>query len=1206
MPMLFTKTAVAQGGGTDIVRGRVVDEKGAPIAEARVTVIDSVGATRKTKTNKDGRFTAIFQGGSGHYSVNVVSMGKAPANVSISRKADEEVLIANISMAPSAAATSNAQHELDAVKVLARRKPDREEGPFRNANPGDKDEALERQQFESDLEKLAGQVPGMRLTPDGLSVFGGTADQNNSTLNGMSFNGGKLPAGVAMSGLSTATYDASRGGFSGGQFSSYVPAGQDYVSRNLTISLDAPFLQGSNIAAQQLGQKYTNMQFNYAGSGPLIEDKIYYNGGIRYGRRWNDLVALNNIGPEGSLAVGVPPDSIQRLVSSLRAAGIPVTPSALPGSQLTSDWSALYRIDWRDKEESERAFNILASLQHSSSQAVGASPTSFLSQAGVASSMGGSLQAQYSSYFHDMFLSDLRFSVSLNRSDNDPYVHMPAGSVLIGSRLSDGSLGSSYLGFGGGLSTSRSNNWSVEGEHELSWLSLNNKHRLKFTSDLQLSGTTSRSFSNPYGTYAFNSLSDFDALTPTSFTRTIGSRNADARGATIGLSLGDAWRPAERFQMQYGVRMDADRIFTRPGYNAALDSVLQVRTDVVPNKISFSPRIGFMWLPFWKPPVPGQGPMMISFAGFSQTTVRGGFGLFTNALRPEEILGAAGATGLPSGPLQLTCLGSAIPTPPADLYASDPSAVPSQCLNGNAPSVFSELSPSVFAFDPTYSASRSWRSTLSFSRTTNRYSLSLDGVYSLGVNTPGFVDVNFANVQQFTLPGEGNRPMFVSPGSIVLATGAVSPVESRRTSAYTTVQVQQSDLRNSARQLTINLSPQPKYRPNGLFIMPQFGYTIGTQRSLERGFTGSTGGDPVATTWGRGGGDIRHQFNLNAYMGYRGMSISLFGSIRSGAPFTPMVAGDINGDGYANDRAFIPNPATITDPTLKNNLTTLLSTVDHRTADCLRKQFGTIAGRNSCTGPWSQSLSGSIDIDGAKFHLPRRVRVSGYFSNLLGGLDQLFHGDNLHGWGEQNFADATLLIPKAFDPTTRQFSYDVNPRFGVQKFSRTRFGTPFSFTLNTSIELAPSPTAQMAHMMIRDARPGKGRDSLQIAMELRQRLSFSNRAALTFMVIHQQKDSLGLTPDQDKAFTDLERETAAVNDSMGTPIVEALMHPKSKLNDADIIDMMRALRTKANEYYKTIVVPRLNAIIPPAQMQKMPEMIRNFITNPDFMRDDYY
>src|SRR5690348_17913161 len=40
---------------------------------------------------------------------------------------------------------------------------------------------------------------------------------------------------------------------------------------------------------------------------------------------------------------------------------------------------------------------------------------------------------------------------------------------------------------------------------------------------------------------------------------------------------------------------------------------------------------------------------------------------------------------------------------------------------------------------------------------------------------------------------------------------------------------------------------------------------------------------------------------------------TLFRSVRSGSLFTPMIAGDVNGDGYLNDRAFVFDPARVAD-----------------------------------------------------------------------------------------------------------------------------------------------------------------------------------------------------------------------------------------------------------------------------------------------------
>ena len=56
--------------------------------------------------------------------------------------------------------------------------------------------------------------------------------------------------------------------------------------------------------------------------------------------------------------------------------------------------------------------------------------------------------------------------------------------------------------------------------------------------------------------------------------------------------------------------------------------------------------------------------------------------------------------------------------------------------------------------------------------------------------------------------------------------------------------------------------------------------------------------------------------------------INWFGSFRAGNPYTPLVSGDVNGDGYSNDRAFIFDPATAADPTVATAMTSLLETTD--------------------------------------------------------------------------------------------------------------------------------------------------------------------------------------------------------------------------------------------------------------------------------------
>src|SRR6185369_2181927 len=85
--------------------------------------------------------------------------------------------------------------------------------------------------------------------------------------------------------------------------------------------------------------------------------------------------------------------------------------------------------------------------------------------------------------------------------------------------------------------------------------------------------------------------------------------------------------------------------------------------------------------------------------------------------------------------------------------------------------------------------------------------------------------------------------------------------------------------------------------------------------------------------------------------------------LQSGYPYTPIVASDINGDGLANDRAFIFDPAHAPTVDVANGMSSLLGNTTAEARDCLRRQLGTVAGGNSCRRPWSLLLNARADYE---------------------------------------------------------------------------------------------------------------------------------------------------------------------------------------------------------------------------------------------------
>ena len=319
--------------------------------------------------------------------------------------------------------------------------------------------------------------------------------------------------------------------------------------------------------------------------------------------------------------------------------------------------------------------------------------------------------------------------------------------------------------------------------------------------------------------------------------------------------------------------------------------------------------------------------------------------------------------------------------------------------------------------------------------------------------------------------------MFVPSSSIVTSTGVVSPTLARRANAFGRVVDVVSDLRSQSAQAIFTLRP---YIPST--VRPYFGdvslsYTLSDIRAQQRGFDGATAGDPATKEWARGDLDARHL--LVAQWVFRplgdGRLIAfMYGRAQSGLPYTPMVASDVNGDGLANDRAFVFSPTATTDTSAARGIRSLLAGSSSNVRDCLSSQLGRIADRNGCQGPWTATMNVGVRMNGQQLLHTPRMDVMLNLTNPLGGLDQLLHGANdLHGWGAAAIPDRTLYTVRGFDPTTSRFLYTVNPRFGSTQPSTNTVRAPFRLTLDVQLDIARSMPEQQLDRWLRPGRAGR-------------------------------------------------------------------------------------------------------------------------------------
>ena len=888
-------TARAQA---DVIRGRVTGPDSLPIENVTVTATSIGGNVNRTaRTDRNGRFTISFPSGEGDYMVSFAALGYAAKRFEVRRIADEDILIAD-------ARLQKVNAVLDAVEVRAQReRPRRNEvapdvsGTERTVNTSEVPANLL-----GDLAAMAATLPGVMPTQNedgssGYSVLGLGADQNNTTLNGMAFGGASLPRDAAVStSLITSPYDVSRGGFSGAQMSVRTRPGSNFRSRTMSMNLDAPALQWTDPAARSLGQEYSNTSLGGLVSGPLVYDKTFYNMSYQLGRRANDFQTLFTTDPIGLKAAGVSSDSAARLLAILQSQNIPAFTRSFRDDRVGDNGMLFGAVDLTSPTAtSGRAMNLTFNGGWTRQSPAGGSATEVPAFGGDRTSWRFGTQARHSSFLKSV-LSET--SVGLNGSKNygTPYLSLPAGRVRVNSTFPDGTNGVQMLSFGGNPSMDMTtSSFGAAFRNELSWFSANNKHRLRLASDLRYEDQDQLLALNTLGTFTYNSLADLQANAPASFTRQLTPRTRDIRQVVAGVSLGDSYRRTDNLQITYGLRVDGSKYLTAPRRNLSIDTIFGLRNDAVPDRVYLSPRVGFSWRY-------GSAAQIASFKGAARgprAILRGGIGLFQNVPDVGTIGSALDNTGLPDAAQQVTCVGAATPGHDWSAY-NDPSMIPTQCLGGSTP--FANVAPNVTVFSDNYNASRSLRSNLHWSgpMLNNRFATSLDLMYSLNLNQPSSIDRNFDPAQRFVLSGEGSRPVYVASTSIVPGTGAIASQDARMTSRYARVTELQSDLKSESYQGSISISPT---RFSSAFSWNLF-YTYTWVRSQFRGFN-NTAGNPLEVDWGRSA-NSPHQIGYSiGYNFFDFVRVNWNGQFRGGNKYTPMVAGDINGDGYANDRAFI-------------------------------------------------------------------------------------------------------------------------------------------------------------------------------------------------------------------------------------------------------------------------------------------------------------
>jgi hypothetical protein len=1170
------QAAAQVGSTTDIIMGRVLNPEGEPVQGARVEVTSVETEIKRTKvTGTDGRYTIVFPDGGGSYTLQVIAIGYSPSRLRVAREADEDRLVADVKLNRNVTV-------LSAVEVRRQRsRPQDRERP----EPGTTERGLppglvNRLPVDAgDLNALATLAPGVvgisatDSTAASFSVGGQPGDQNSLTLDGLSFGASSVPQeAIRGTRVITNTYDVARGQFTGGQVATTTRGGTNVPQGGVTYSLRDPSLEFEQEEESTFSQKYTQNQFSGGFGGPIVKNRLFAFGAASFLRRTDPLQSLLVADPLALQRIGANGDSVERFLEILNRYGLQPTSPLIPDQKLNNNASALVRIDYNVGESN--SLMLRGDWRGSIQDASRITPFAVPHNGGNGKTSGGGGMLMLTSNWGGL-INELRAYSSRDSRNADPYLTVPSGRVVVASTLEDGTNAVSTFQFGvNSVLPQESLTRLTEASDEISKISTGGGHRVKLGGLINEQVSSSGSFANVLGTYTFNSLADFAADSAESFTRTLSSRRRDVRTVNAALYLGDSWRRTQRLQLTYGVRLEASRYPDAPEYNPVIDSLFSRRTDFFPSETNVSPRAGFTY-------TYGQGSERQSLG-----TIRGGFGVFRGRAPIQLFANAADANGLGNGQSQLVCVGPAVPTPDWPGFMSNPASVPSSC-DGTGQQ-FGDRRGNVILFAPEFGAPRAWRSSFGVSRRlVEHINVSVDAAYSRGVAQTSATDLNLNTGGGFSLATEGGRPVYTPASSIVPTTGAATLSGSRRIPRFGVVSEYVSDLHNDTKQFTASIGGVT--RPAILF---NTSYTFTRSRDQARGLGGgnaaSTASNPNVAQWGTSDLERRHSFLATVtWPVIPAFELTAIARVGSGGFFTPLVSGDINGDGRRNDRSFIFDPASAPDTAIANGMTRLLASAPTRAKECLERQLGSIAGRNSCTVPWSTSLDLQANLRPSWFGLSRRLTISVLGLNTLAGIDQLLHGAaNRHGWGQPVSPDRNLLYVTGFDPQAQRYLYQVNEHFGAATGASNPFRVPFQLAIQARLALGVDLAAQQMNAIF--GGQGGRRPS---AADFRERLA--RIVPNTFTLILELNDSLKLelTPDQQSRLTMAADSLQMKTDTLISVLANTLAGTDRNADPTQVSMKMRD-RIQEGRTLSENAVTVAQKIMTPEQWAKLPKQVK--------------
>ncbi len=894
--------------------GRIVDESGAPLSGAQVTVVHTEsGTVSRASTDSNGRWNARGLRVGGPYTVTVSKDG-------FQSVAREEVyaLLAEVSQVNAELRPMAPQ--LDAIEVIA----SAQSRLFTPEKIGTGTN-IAREQIEGfpsiqrSLQDYARLDPRLAQTDkqrSEIAALGQNVRFNSITIDGTSIND---TFGLAANNLPTAkqpisidaieevqvniaNYDVTQTRYTGANINAVTKSGTNEFKGSGVFVYRDDSMVGDGVNNTPFVGFEDETTYGGTFSGPLIKDKLFFL--INY-ENFERTAPGPDFGPVGSNASNIVSNITQANLDEI----INISQSVwgfdagsfgnVPGLN-TEVEDILVKLDWNITDFQRASFRYTRTeedtviLPNINSGTLSLS-SHWYTQNNLIESFVGQLYSDWSDNFSTEVKVSFRDfdSVPLNQS-RLPTVRVDFGGQSV-------RLGTEQFRHSNVLAT---DTWNVffQGDYYAG------DHTIRFGVDWEQNDIFNLFVESSLGNYRFNNINDFRNGVFREFTfrqangDTINDAAAEFTLENFGFFLQDTWQMTDNLSVVGGVRLDIPQVDSRPGFNQSFFNAFGVRNDAtIDGNQLIQPRFGFNY----------------NFDTERSTQLRGGIGLFQGAAANVWLANPFSNDGL-----KITVFGcgtAGLANCPANrpTFVPDPDNQPEFAVGGQ-PSADVDLISSDLE-QPSV-----WKANLALDHELPWWGMVASAEVIITEVKEG-IAYQHLNLGAPTGFGPDGRELFWRPDALNPANwnlagqfrGGSSAGQSRAnaTRAFRDVVLADRTSKGGGESFTLSLQ---KPQTDRWFWQLAYTYTDATEvspltssRAISN-FTNVANVNPNDIVAGRSNSAIRDR--ITAAVSYRvplfndyKTEIALFYEGRSGVPFSWTFDNDANGDGIINDLLYVPN-----------------------------------------------------------------------------------------------------------------------------------------------------------------------------------------------------------------------------------------------------------------------------------------------------------